>query len=151
SGRLASMTSRTRAASRISTSREPRPVSSSPVQAFINSLPSKPDAPIMVTFIFKRCEGNSPLRIGILPVAAREDQAGLEHLLPQKVQQVRAVAIVLHRVSDLLNLRGRDVAGSISNLFRAGHHESLALFNSLDVERRVHERFVRAGVEPGHT
>ena len=42
-----------------------------------------------------------------------------------------------------------DVAHSIGNLLDARDHQALPFFDGLDVARRLHQRRVRAGIEPG--
>src|SRR5579862_565681 len=73
-----------------------------------------------------------------------------KYLFPQKLEQVSAVAAVFHSASDLLNVLRGNVSGAISNLLGASHHQSLPFLNGLNVERGIHERLVRASIQPCH-
>src|ERR1039458_1158770 len=73
-----------------------------------------------------------------------------EYLLSQELQQVSAVTIITHRAANSFYLIGSDVTGAKCNLFGARYHQSLPFFDGLDVERRFHQGFVSARVQPGH-
>src|SRR4051794_28388181 len=64
-------------------------------------------------------------------------------------EQVLAVRARLHRARETQNVRTGDVPHAARDLLEARDHESLPLFDGVDVIRGLHQRVVRAGVEPG--
>src|SRR5579871_20703 len=73
-----------------------------------------------------------------------------EYAFLQHLQQVCAVAAVFCRRGYLFYLYRGDVAISVGDLFRTSDHQSLPLFDCLNVQSGFHQRFVRSSVEPGH-
>src|SRR5579864_3110998 len=73
----------------------------------------------------------------------------LEKLLAKQQEKILAV-FILHGAAYPLQLVAINVSRAISNLFRAGHHESLPLLDCLDIECSFHEGFVGARVQPSH-
>src|SRR6266699_6958540 len=73
-----------------------------------------------------------------------------KHSVSQELQEIRAVAAVLHRSRDMLHVRCADVTGTVSNFLRACHHQPLPFLDSLNVEGSIHQRFMRTGIEPSH-
>src|SRR5215469_10133851 len=126
----------------MSTSRDPKPTTWSTLHSCMSGLPRSPVAPRTRTLIV--CD--LPASIYVNNLVAH----WLEHLLPQQLEQIRTISAVPHGCSNPLHLLCSDVAGSIRDLLRASHHQSLSLLNGLNVKSGVHQRFVRSGIQPRH-
>src|ERR1700746_3164943 len=73
-----------------------------------------------------------------------------EYLLPQELYEVSPVTVVSHRVADFLYLLCCNVTSAEGNLFWAGHHQPLPFLDGLNIERCIHQRFVRTCIQPRH-
>src|SRR5215831_18304435 len=71
-----------------------------------------------------------------------------EYLVTKKLQQIGAITAVSHRISDPLQVVRSNVARAVGDFFRTRYHQSLSLFDSLDVQSCVHQRFVRPRIQP---
>src|SRR5437763_12235327 len=69
-------------------------------------------------------------------------------LLLDEMPQVLAVCARRHRLRKPQHVGGGDVAEPERDLLQTRDHEPLPVFDSLDVIGSLHERFVRAGIEP---
>src|SRR3977135_1985277 len=69
--------------------------------------------------------------------------------LRKRANQVLAVPARLHRTRQLFERAGRDVPHPVRDLLQARHHQSLSLFDRVNIVGGLHERLVRAGVQPG--
>src|SRR5262245_17557047 len=69
-------------------------------------------------------------------------------LVFEDAEQVPAIGTGLHGARQAREIAGRDVAHAVSDLLQTGDHQALTLFDRLNVAGRLHQRFVRAGVEP---
>src|ERR1700704_3409932 len=72
-------------------------------------------------------------------------------LLLEDVEQVLAVDARGHRLGQPLEIAGRDVAHTERDFLETGDHQPLPLLDGLDVVGGLHQRLVRASVEPGNT
>jgi hypothetical protein len=69
--------------------------------------------------------------------------------LAQQLQQVLAVAVLLQRLRQPLELRVVDEAGAPGDLLGAGDLQALAVFQRGDELAGLQQAVVRAGVQPG--
>src|SRR6266487_4459654 len=69
-------------------------------------------------------------------------------LVLEHAEQVLSVGARFHRPREPKEVGLADVAHAKRDLLEARHHQSLSLFDRLDVVARLDERFVRAGIEP---
>src|SRR5262245_40001161 len=67
----------------------------------------------------------------------------------EQAEQVLAVPARLHRARQPLEIAARDVSHAEGDLLEARDHQTLSLFDRVNVVRRLDERVVGAGVEPG--
>src|SRR5579872_3466278 len=67
----------------------------------------------------------------------------------EDAREVLAVGARRHRVCDAPEVVGGNPSHAVGDFLEARDHQSLPLFDRVDVVRRLHERVVRAGVEPG--
>src|SRR5436190_12026594 len=65
--------------------------------------------------------------------------------------EILTVCARLHRARERGQLRLVDVAHAERNLLETPDHQSLAFLDGLNVARGLHQRLVRAGIEPRHT
>ena len=75
--------------------------------------------------------------------------SGVPPLLLQQAQQVLPVAVLLHRLRDAPDVVRGDEAHALGDLLDARDLEPLPLLDGLDEVRRLQQRVVGAGVEPG--
>src|SRR5438094_526303 len=68
---------------------------------------------------------------------------------PGGMKHCRKLSAEIVTPTQRLKVRGGDVAHAPGDLLEAGDHQPLPFLDRLDVARRLHQRFVRAGVEPG--
>src|SRR5437870_101344 len=80
---------------------------------------------------------------GIAVETTRTSGLVLEH-----AEEVLAVRARAHARRKAPHVGCRDVAHAVRNLFEARDHQTLALLDRMNVVRGLHERVVRAGVEP---
>src|SRR5262245_57405997 len=69
-------------------------------------------------------------------------------LVFEDAEQVTAIGAGLHGARQPREIARRDVAHAVGDLLQTGDHQTLTLLDGLNVARRLHQRFVRAGVEP---
>src|SRR5207342_3135707 len=79
------------------------------------------------------------------------DGRSLDAVLSDQADQILPVPVLRQRPGELAQLGVVDPAVEICDFLRAADAQALALFDRLDVGRRLEQRFVRAGVEPGVT
>src|SRR5690606_28810619 len=73
-----------------------------------------------------------------------------KHLVRQDAQQVAAIAVLLQRLSQFFQLRRVDISLAESDLLWTGDLQSLPMFDGRDELPRLHQRLVRAGIQPRH-
>src|SRR6185437_13968091 len=77
-------------------------------------------------------------------------ESQLEDMFFQHLQQVSPISVIFHGHRRAFDLILVNVAVTISDLFGAGHHQSLAGFNGLNKKRSLEHGFMGACVEPSH-
>src|SRR3954464_6978608 len=70
-------------------------------------------------------------------------------LVLEKAQEERTVRARTHALGEPHQLRRADVTHAIRDLFEARHHQSLTLLDRVDEIRGLHQRIVRARIQPG--
>src|SRR5262249_43739593 len=70
-------------------------------------------------------------------------------LVVEQTQQILTVAARSHASRESWDVGVGDVAHAIGDLFEARHHQALSLLDRVDEVRRLHQRIVGAGIEPG--
>ena len=71
------------------------------------------------------------------------------YILIEQAQQITAVFVAFHRITQSAELVSADVTHPAGNLLRAGDHHPLPILDRLDEVSRLEERLVGAGVQPG--
>src|SRR3954462_10162188 len=70
-------------------------------------------------------------------------------LVLENMEQVLAIRARAHGLREPRQVRRCDVPHAIGNLFEAGAHQALSFFDRVDEVGGLHQRVVRARVQPG--
>ena len=93
-----------------------------------------------------------PWTSGSMTSDARESSSGTTRTVRPRARGMRSrywpYALDPIARASRVDVGGRDVAHAVGDLLEARDHQALALLDGLDEVRRLHQRLVRAGVEP---